>query len=261
MQNILLGAFLFFTAIAIGGFIYNGQEVDTETAASAAEKMASNFMDAYEEPSLSAQVAAAGGFAPQASGTPQATASQATATAQGPQGAQPSSTPVTNVTNNQTIMQATLHTNQGDITIDFLETDAPNTVANFVKLAQAGFYDNTKFHRVIKGFMIQGGDPLSKDDAMQARWGTGGPGYQFADEIHANNKNDVGTIAMANAGPGTNGSQFFINVASNNFLDTKHTVFGKVIAGMDVVAKIEATATSAGDRPVEAMVITGVTLQ
>ncbi len=125
-------------------------------------------------------------------------------------------------------MGATLHTNHGDITIEFNAAVTPNTVANFIKLAQAGFYDGTKFHRVIKGFMIQGGDPLTKDDSMQDRWGTGGPGYQFADEITASNHDVTGTIAMANAGPNTNGSQFFINVADNNFLDTKHTVFGRI---------------------------------
>lgn len=158
-------------------------------------------------------------------------------------------------------MTATIHTSEGDITIDFLENDAPNTVANFVKLAKEGFYDGTKFHRVIKGFMIQGGDPLTKDDAMSARWGTGGPGYQFADEIHANNRNNPGTISMANSGPNTNGSQFFINVAPNNFLDPKHTVFGTVTAGMDVIAKIENTPTGAGDKPVTPMVITSITLK
>src|SRR5271165_2521121 len=104
---------------------------------------------------------------------------------------------------------AILHTNKGDITIEF-SVDAPNTAANFIKLAQEGFYDGTKFHRVIKDFMIQGGDPQTKDDALMARWGTGGPGYTFADEIHPNNNNDIGTISMANAGPNTNGSQFFI---------------------------------------------------
>ncbi len=165
------------------------------------------------------------------------------------------------ITNPEKIMQATLRTNLGDITIEFMATDAPNTVANFVKLAGDGFYDGTKFHRVIKSFMIQGGDPLSKDDSQSARWGTGGPGYQFADEIHTNNKNDIGTIAMANAGPGTNGSQFFINVANNNFLDGKHTVFGRVIAGMDVVQKIESTKTGAGDRPLSPMTIESVTLK
>jgi peptidylprolyl isomerase len=157
-------------------------------------------------------------------------------------------------------MTITLHTSKGDITIEMLEQDAPQTVANFVKLAKSGFYDGTKFHRVIKDFMIQGGDPLTKDDAMMARWGTGGPGYQFADEIRANNHNDIGTISMANAGPNTNGSQFFINVAPNNFLDTKHTVFGRVSAGMDVVQAIENVATSAQDRPLEPVVIEKVTV-
>jgi len=151
-------------------------------------------------------------------------------------------------------MQATLHTTKGDIVIEF-DAAAPDTVANFTKLASAGFYDGTKFHRVIKGFMIQGGDPLSKDDTKAAQWGTGGPGYQFADEIHAGNRNNAGTIAMANAGPDTNGSQFFINTADNNFLDTKHTVFGKVVAGMDAVKAIETTPTGQNDRPVEPMVI------
>lgn len=174
-----------------------------------------------------------------------------------------SSHQVTNVTNNnnQRYMQATIHTNLGDITIEFFDKDAPNTVANFTKLAGSGFYDGTKFHRVIEGFMVQGGDPLTKDDAQQARWGTGGPGYQFADEIHANNKNVVGTISMANAGPNTNGSQFFLNVADNNFLDSKHTVFGKVVAGMDVVQKLQAVETGEADRPLSPVTITGVTLK
>lgn len=158
-------------------------------------------------------------------------------------------------------MTVTLHTNLGDITIDLMETDAPKTVANFLKLAEQGFYNGTKFHRVIKDFMIQGGDPLTKDDTMAPRWGTGGPGYQFEDEIHTNNTNMVGTIAMANAGPDTNGSQFFLNVANNNFLDPKHTVFGKVTAGMDIVAKIQRVATGAGDRPVTPVVIESVSLQ
>lgn len=186
--------------------------------------------------------------------------------ATGEQGTQ-SATPSTNTqqpvptTNNQKAMQATLKTNKGDIVIEFMGVDAPNTVANFAKLANEGFYNGTKFHRVIAGFMIQGGDPLSKDDSKAAQWGTGGPGYKFADEIHANNKNNIGTIAMANAGPGTNGSQFFINVANNNFLDGKHTVFGKVTAGADVVNAIAATQTGANDRPLEAMVITGITVK
>lgn len=167
----------------------------------------------------------------------------------------------TNESTSQKIMHATLHTSKGDIEIEFFDTLAPNTVANFTKLAGSGFYDGTRFHRVIKGFMIQGGDPFSKDDTQMARWGTGGPGYTFADEIHAGNKNSVGTVAMANAGPNTNGSQFFINVANNNFLDTKHTVFGRVIKGADVVYAIESSPTGQSDRPVEPITITSIDLK
>lgn len=168
--------------------------------------------------------------------------------------------PITKPVDNQKIMNATLHTNKGDITIEFNQ-ETPNTVANFVKLAQSGFYDGTKFHRVIKGFMNQGGDPLSKDDSKKDYWGTGGPGYQFADEITPTNHNDIGTISMANAGPNTNGSQFFINAAPNNFLDQKHTVFGKVTSGMDVVTAINNVATSVGDRPVDPVVLQSITLK
>src|SRR5580693_8771911 len=153
-------------------------------------------------------------------------------------------------------MIITLHTSKGDIGLEMMEKDAPNTVANFVKLAKDGFYDGTKFHRVIKDFMIQGGDPQTKDDALMSRWGTGGPGYKFADEIHANNRNEAGTIAMANAGPNTNGSQFFINVKNNSFLDTKHTVFGKVVKGMDIVQAIENVDVNEMDRPLESVTIT-----
>ncbi len=161
------------------------------------------------------------------------------------------------------VMNATLKTNMGSITIEFFEKQAPNTVANFIKLAQEGFYDGVKFHRVIKDFMIQAGDPLTKDDSKMALWGTGGPGYSFADEINAGNKNDKGTIAMANSGSDTNGSQFFINAAANNFLDAKHTVFGKVVSGMDIVAKIENTPTTGApsDRPITAVVLESITLK
>lgn len=144
--------------------------------------------------------------------------------------------------------------------MELMESDAPNTVANFVKLAKGGFYDGTKFHRIIKDFMIQGGDPQTKDDSLMARWGTGGPGYQFEDEIHLNNKNEIGTISMANAGPDTNGSQFFINTADNSFLDHKHTVFGKVAEGLDVVSAIEDVPVNSTDRPIEPVFINSVTL-
>lgn len=162
--------------------------------------------------------------------------------------------------NNKKIMQATLHTNMGDITIEFSNT-TPRTVDNFIKLAKEGFYNDTKFHRVIKGFMNQGGDPLTKDDSRADYWGTGGPGYKFDDELTSTNRNDVGTISMANSGPNTNGSQFFINVAPNNFLDTKHTVFGKVTAGMDVVTAINNVATGANDRPVKPVVLESISLK
>ena len=152
-------------------------------------------------------------------------------------------------------MKAILHTTKGDITIEFLDTDAPNTVANFVKLAKVGFYDGTKFHRIIAGFMIQGGDPKTKDDGLEDEWGMGDPGYKFDDEIYANNSNELGTISMANAGPNTNGSQFFINTADNNFLDSKHTVFGRVVLGFDVIKSIERTPTGRSDRPLEHVVI------
>lgn len=142
-----------------------------------------------------------------------------------------------------TCTDVVITTTKGAITISLMSADAPMTVANFCTLAKQGFYDNVIFHRVIAGFMIQGGDPDGT--------GMGGPGYQFADEIHANNHNVAGTIAMANAGPGTNGSQFFINVADNAFLDTKHTVFGTVTAGMDVVRAIEAVPTGPADKPTE----------
>src|SRR3989344_3965144 len=160
-----------------------------------------------------------------------------------------------NLNNNKTMSIVTLHTNKGDIEIELLVDRTPNTVANFTKLAGEGFYNGVKFHRVIPGFMIQGGDPLTKDDSKVALWGTGGPGYSFADEITPENKNDIGTISMANAGPNTNGSQFFINTANNNFLDTKHTVFGRVTSGMETVTAIENTATGVADRPLEDMIV------
>ncbi len=176
-------------------------------------------------------------------------------------GATTTSSQVTNNDNtqNKKYMNATLHTSKGDIKIEF-DAAAPNTVANFTKLAGEGYYDGTKFHRVIAGFMIQGGDPLTKDDSKQAMWGTGGPGYTFADEIHAGNENVIGSVSMANAGPNTNGSQFFINVADNHFLDTKHTVFAHVVGGTDVVNTIVSERTDGNDRPIEPITITGITL-
>jgi peptidyl-prolyl cis-trans isomerase B (cyclophilin B) len=147
---------------------------------------------------------------------------------------------------------ATLHTSAGPITIELFDDDAPKTVANFRKLAADGFYDGLIFHRVIRDFMIQGGCPEGS--------GTGGPGYTFEDEINAH-KVVRGALAMANAGPGTNGSQYFIvTTEAAPWLDGKHTVFGQVTAGMDSVDAIEATATGAGDRPLEDQVVERVEL-
>lgn len=167
---------------------------------------------------------------------------------------------INNNQNNKQMTKATFNTTKGNFTIEFFPNLAPKTVENFTKLASEGFYNNTKFHRVIKGFMNQGGDPLSKDDSLKSSWGTGGPGYKFADEISEDNKNDIGTISMANSGANTNGSQFFINVANNNFLDPKHTVFGKVVEGMDVIMNINNVATDPSDKPLEAVVIKSITL-
>jgi cyclophilin family peptidyl-prolyl cis-trans isomerase len=126
---------------------------------------------------------------------------------------------------------ATFKTQRGDFTVELYADRAPRTVENFVNLARAGFYDGTTFHRVINGFMAQGGDPTGT--------GTGGPGYQFADEFHPSLRHDgAGVLSMANAGPGTNGSQFFITYGPTPHLDDRHSVFGKVTDGMDVVLSI-----------------------
>lgn len=126
---------------------------------------------------------------------------------------------------------ATFKTEKGDIGVELFADRAPRTVENFVNLSRAGFYDGTTFHRVITGFMAQGGDPTGT--------GTGGPGYQFADEFHPELRHDsAGVLSMANAGPGTNGSQFFITHGPTPHLDDRHTVFGKVTDGMDVVRKL-----------------------
>jgi peptidyl-prolyl cis-trans isomerase A (cyclophilin A) len=167
--------------------------------------------------------------------------------------------------------RAVLHTNQGDITVELFPDHAPKTVANFADLAEgrrewthpatrekttARLYDGTVFHRIIDGFMIQGGDPLGQ--------GIGGPGYQFGDEIHP----DLAftkpyLLAMANAGPGTNGSQFFITVAATSWLTGKHTIFGEVAdqESRDVVDRIAKVATGRGDKPVEDVVIQSVEVQ
>lgn len=142
-----------------------------------------------------------------------------------------------------------LETNNGNIVLELYTGTMPITAGNFVKLVEQGFYDGVIFHRIIPGFMIQGGDPTGT--------GMGGPGYKIKDEFSGTNldRNDRGTISMANAGPNTGGSQFFINLVDNNFLDGRHPVFGKVIEGIEVVDKISNVETDSQDRPVQEVVI------
>jgi len=142
---------------------------------------------------------------------------------------------------------ATIHTNHGAIAIELFDDDAPKTVENFLKLSRDGFYNGVIFHRIIPDFMIQGGDPTGT--------GSGGPGYQFEDEFN-DHKVVRGALAMANAGPNTNGSQFFIvTTEAASWLDGKHTVFGQVTDGMDVVDTISDVTTGPGDRPLADVVI------
>lgn len=149
--------------------------------------------------------------------------------------------------------KAIIHTTMGNIEVQFYPADAPKTVDNFKKLAKEGFYDNLLWHRVIKGFMIQSGDP--KGD------GTGGPGYTFNDEINSH-KIVAGTLAMANSGANTNGSQFFIVTEQPQpHLDGQHTVFGEVISGMDVVLKISQVPTDENDKPLTPVKVTSVELK
>lgn len=148
--------------------------------------------------------------------------------------------------------RVTMETSLGTIGIELFE-DMPITAGNFATLVQKGFYDGVIFHRVISGFMIQGGDPTGT--------GRGGPGYAIRDEFRPGRKNDRGTISMANAGPNTGGSQFFINLVNNNFLDGKHPVFGRVSAGMDIVDKIAGVRTDRNDRPLQPVTIVRATLE
>jgi cyclophilin family peptidyl-prolyl cis-trans isomerase len=147
----------------------------------------------------------------------------------------------------------TIETNHGTITAEMFLDVAPKTVGNFIDLAKKGYYDNLIFHRVIDGFMIQGGCPK--------KTGTGGPGYTIPDEFAPGLKHDVaGIFSMANAGPNTGGSQFFITLAPTPWLDRKHAIFGKVTGGMDVVRAIGKTKVGAGDRPVQEVVMKKVTV-
>lgn len=147
----------------------------------------------------------------------------------------------------------TIDTNHGAFTIELFEDAAPETAGNFAKLAKDGFYDGVIFHRIIDGFMIQGGDPTGT--------GTGGPGYKIKDEFGPGLRHDSeGILSMANAGPDTGGSQFFITLAATPWLDGKHAIFGRVTEGMDVVRTIGKVSTGPGDRPMEDVVMKRVTV-
>jgi peptidyl-prolyl cis-trans isomerase A (cyclophilin A) len=164
---------------------------------------------------------------------------------------------------------AHFHTTLGDFTVELFDTQAPKTVANFAGLADGSkewkhpktgeshkkpFYDGLIFHRIIEGFMIQGGDPLGQ--------GFGGPGYQFPDEFHPDLRHDrAGILSMANAGPNSNGSQFFITLGPTPHLDRKHSVFGRVVDGLDVVEKIGRVQTDRNDRPVTPVVMNRITIE
>jgi cyclophilin family peptidyl-prolyl cis-trans isomerase len=144
-------------------------------------------------------------------------------------------------------------TNRGNFTIELFEDRAPVTTKNFVDLVEKGYYDGLTFHRVIDGFMIQGGCPSGT--------GTGGPGYKIKDEFHPELRHDTpGVLSMANAGPNTGGSQFFITLAATPWLDKKHAVFGRVVEGMDVVEQIGKVRTASQDRPVEPVVMESVSV-
>lgn len=172
-------------------------------------------------------------------------------------------------TNNTKDMQTIkMETNKGTIVLELNPKIAPKTVENFVKLASTGFYNGTKFHRVIEGFMIQAGDPQSKDDKLMNSWGTGGPGYKFADEITDAETYRTGykrgVLAMANSGPNTNGSQFFI-MHRDTPLPPNYTIFGKIkdgdVASFKTVDAIATSETLPNDRPTSAIVITKVTVE
>lgn len=154
---------------------------------------------------------------------------------------------------------ATIQTSEGDIKVKFYATASPVTVNNFMNLAKSGFYNDTKFHRVMKDFMIQGGDPNTRNEDWSTH-GYGGPGYAFVDEFN-DNKLVVGSLAMANSGPNTNGSQFFIVTATATpWLDGVHTNFGEVVSGMEIVRKIEASEVNGASHPIKDIIIKNVKL-
>lgn len=154
-----------------------------------------------------------------------------------------------------------IETTKGVMTVELYDNLVPITADNFKKLVEEGFYDGIRFHRVIEGFMIQGGDPLTKDVNNKARWGTGGPGYNIKDEFVPSLRHSAkGILSMANAGPNTGGSQFFITLAPTPHLNDKHAIFGRIIKGEEVLEAIGSTPTDESDRPLEDVIITKMSI-
>lgn len=164
--------------------------------------------------------------------------------------------------NNKDNTLIVLKTNFGELYIELFTQESPITAGNFKTLVENGYYDGIKFHRIIPDFMIQGGDPLTKDDTQMNRWGTGGPGYTIEDEFIEGLSNVRGTLSMANSGPNSGGSQFFINIVDNTFLDfnqeplsSRHPVFGQVLIGMDIVDEISSVPRNQRDVPNDPVII------
>ena len=157
--------------------------------------------------------------------------------------------------------KVTIETNQGNMEFELFDDQAPKTTENFKKLINEDFYNGVRFHRVIKDFMIQTGDPLSKDVSKQNLWGTGGPGYEIEDEFSQELRhNKKGLLSMANSGPNTGGSQFFITLIPTPWLDDKHAIFGQLTSGEDILEKIGNTPTTGPDRPVEDVIINRISI-
>ena len=154
-----------------------------------------------------------------------------------------------------------METNMGVMEFELYDELVPETAGNFKKLVEEGFYDGQRFHRIIENFMVQGGDPLSKDVSNTARWGTGGPGYdikdEFVDELKHTKK---GLLSMANSGPNTGGSQFFITLVPTPHLDGKHAIFGEIVSGEDVLSEIGSVETEGADRPVKEIIVEKVSI-
>lgn len=240
--------FLLFVILALSGCVQNNPNKITE-------KSVSGDISSYDDSGVvSRMISIKDGLTPKVKPTGKSESAQSPAESQAGQENQVQLEDLASQYN-----RVIIKTNFGDIKVELYGKNSPLTVNNFLNLAKKGFYNETKFHRVIKNFMIQGGDPNSRDDDWSDD-GQGGPGYKFQDEIN-DHKLVRGSLAMANSGPNTNGSQFFVITAeATPWLDGKHTNFGYIIEGMEVIEKIEAVETNERDHPVEDVVIEEIEL-